>query len=321
MAQHIAYLAGIDISKDRLDVCVRRHDAVACAVANAADGWDDLVERLRAAGVGRVAMEATGSYHRGVMRALQQAGFIVLLLQPKQVRAYAMLRLRRAKTDRLDAALIADCAAALDDRARAPADRRFDALVEHLTYIDQLVDDMVRLKTRLEHIATARIRDALARRIATLQRQIAAERVLLGRAVRAHDDLGRKLDLVASIPGIGPVTALCLVVRMPELGTLGRAAAASLAGLAPFVHQSGRYKGETHIGGGRAPLRRALYMGALSAAFRHHAALAALYRRLVGRGKAPLCALIACARKLVVYADAVVARGTKWQPSPPVADA
>jgi transposase len=316
MAQIIAYLAGIDISKDRLDVHIRRRDPARLAVPNTPQGCGQLAEWLREQGVGRVAMEATGSYHRAAMRALQDAGFIVLLLQPKQVRGYAMLRLRRAKTDRLDAALIADCAAALDDRARAPADRRFDPLLEHLTYIDQLVADRVRLKTRTEHVASARIRRLLAQRIATLERQIAAERQLLERAVRGHADLARKLDLVASIPGIGPVTALCLVVRMPELGTLGRAAAASLAGLAPFVHQSGRFRGQTHIGGGRAPLRCALYMAALPAAFRHHGALMALYRRLVGRGKAPLCALLACARKLLVYADAVVARGTPWQPCP-----
>jgi transposase len=319
MAQIIAYLAGIDISKDRLDVYIRRRDATRLAVPNTPQGCDQLAEWLREQGVGRVAMEATGSYHRAAMRALEDAGFVVFLLQPKQVRAYAMLRLRRAKPDQLDAALIADCAAALDDRARAPADRRFDGLLEHLTYIDQLVADRVRLKTRSEHVTSTRLRRLLAQRIATLQRQIAAERQLLERALRMHADLGHKLDLVASIPGIGPVTALCLVVRMPELGTLGRAAAASLAGLAPFVHQSGRFKGETHIGGGRAPLRHALYMAALPAAFRHHGALMALYRRLVGRGKAPLCALLACARKLLVYADAVVARGTPWQSAPAAA--
>jgi len=316
MAQTIAYLAGIDISKDRLEVAVRKRD-IAFAVANSPDGWDELGERLRELGVGRAAMEATASYGRNVMRHLQQIGLTVLLLQPKQVKAFATMALRRAKTDRLDARLIADCAVALEHRAREPVEARFDVLAEHLTYIEQIEADAVRQKTRLEHVSERRIRSAIERSVAALTRLATAERMRLEATLRRHADLARRLDLVMSIPAIGPRTALTLIVRMPELGRLSREAVASLAGVAPFLHTSGRWKGETHIGGGRAQVRTALFMAAMAGAYRHNPSLMALRARLLAKGKPPLGAIIACARKLLIYANAVLARQTPWQAMPP----
>jgi transposase len=157
-----------------------------------------------------------------------------------------------------------------------------------------------------------RIRALIERQIRELGARIADERRRLEQAVRRHQDLGRRLDLLQSIPGIGRVIALCLVVRMPELGGLGRGAVASLAGLAPFVHQSGKYQGQTHIGGGRAAVRKALYMAAMSAS-RHHPELRLMYQRLVAAAKARIAALLACARKLLVQAEAVVAHDAPWQ--------
>jgi transposase len=318
MSQTIAYLAGIDIAKDTLEVAVRKSNA-AFTVANMPAGWDELGERLRECGVGRVAMEATASYGRGVMRHLQELGITVLLLQPKQVKAFAMMALRHAKTDRLDARLIADCAVALEDRAREPVEARFDALAEHLTYVEQLEADQVQQKTRLEHVGNARIRRAIARRIAQIARLAGAEKLLLTVMLRRHADLAHRFDLLTSIPAIGARTALTLVVRMPELGRLSREAVASLAGVAPFLHRSGRWKGETHIGGGRAQVRTALYMAALAGAYRWNPQLIALRTRLIANGKAPCSAIIACARKLLIYANTVLARQTPWQPMPPAA--
>ena len=132
------------------------------------------------------------------------------------------------------------------------------------------------------------------------------------RQLRAHDDLARRLDLVLSVPGIGERTALALVIRMPELGRVSREEAAALAGLAPFDDDSGTHKGQRHIAGGRGRLRRSLFAAALPAAFRWNKALVDLYARLTARGKAHNAALIACARKLLIYANTVVARGTPW---------
>jgi transposase len=318
MAQTIAFLAGIDISKDKLDVAIHKRD-IAFTAANTQDGWLELGERLRQLGVGRAALEATANYGRGVMRHLQQIGITTLLLQPKQVKAFAAMTLRRAKTDRLDARLIADCAVALEQRAREPVQARFDALAEHLTYIEQVEDDIIRQKTRLEHLADTRIRRRIERDIAALSRRAAAERLLLQTAVRRHADLAARLDLAMTIPAIGPRTALTLIVRMPELGTLSREAAASLAGVAPFLHTSGRWKGETHIGGGRAQVRKALFMAAMAGAYRWNPALKAVRIRLLGRGKPALSVIVACARKLLIYSNAVLARQTPWQDSPPAA--
>jgi transposase len=303
--------AGIDISKHKLDLAV--HGRADClTVGNDEAGWQRAAAWLRQAGVQRVGVEATGGYERGVMRYLQERGFSMVLLQPLQVRAFAKLQLQRAKNDRIDAGLIAACTFMLDAQGRTPPDPRFDPLCDQLTFIEQIEEDLARCRTRLEHIADKRLLRMVAGDIKRLQTRRAVELKRLIAALRDHSDLGRRFTLVLSIPGIGERTALALVLRMPELGEVTREAAAALAGLAPFVHQSGRRRGETHIGGGRARLRRSLFAAALPASFRWNPALRALYARLVARGKPHRSALVACARKLLIYANTVVQRGTPW---------
>jgi transposase len=302
--------AGIDTAKHTLDIAVH-----ACAarwkVANDAPGWRLLVRELARTGVVRVGIEATGGYERGVVLQLRAAGFMVVVLQPIQVRAYAKAHLRRAKNDRLDAVLIAACAAS----AAAPTiepDPRLQELAENLTFLEQIEEDMARFKTRLEHLHDQRQRRIVIADLARLKRRKVAEMRRVVSALRAHDDLARRLDLVLSVPGIGERTALALIIRMPELGRISREQAAALAGLAPFDDDSGKHKGQRHIAGGRARLRRSLYAAALPAAFRWNKALIDLYARLIARGKAHNAALVACARKLLLYANAVVERGTPW---------
>ena len=171
----------------------------------------------------------------------------------------------------------------LDADSRMPPDPRFDVLTEHLTCIEQTEEDIVLHKTRLEHITIARLRRQCVADIKRLQRRRAYELKRLAAALRQYDDLARRLDLVQSVPGIGERTAIALVVRMPELGQVSREEAASLVGLAPFVHQTGKRQGETHIGGGRSRLRRSLYAAALPAAFHWNPALKAFHQRLIGR--------------------------------------
>lgn len=314
MTQAIMTTAGIDTSKATLDIAI--HGCAGCRrVANTLPGWRALAAELAEAGVGRVGIEATGGYERGVVAHLRAAGFTVLVLQPIQVRAYARVRLRRAKSDALDAALIADCAANLDPPAIEP-DPRLADLAQHLTFVEQIEDDIARLKIRLEHVDDRRLRRLVDNDIARLKARRNAELRRIAARLRAHDDLAGRLALVLSIPGIGERTAIALVVRMPELGKISREQIAALAGLAPFDDDSGTHKGQRHIAGGRARLRRSLFAAALPAAFRWNKALIALYARLTGRGKPHTAALVACARKLLIYANTVVQRGTPWSEKP-----
>lgn len=311
MVKDIMRTAGIDTGKERLDVAIHA-GGDPFAVENTPAGWQSLAARLSQEGVQRVGIEASGSYERGIARHLQAAGFTVVVLQPLQVRAFARLQLRRAKSDRIDAVLIAACTHLLDPKETKAADPRLDGLCDQLTFIEQVEADIARLKTRLEHIRDQRLRDIVTADIENLKARRADELRRLIAALRSHADLARRFELVLSVPGIGERTALALVLRMPELGAVSREQAAALAGLAPFVQQSGRWTGETHIAGGRSRLRRSLYAAALPAAFRWNLALKALYRRLMGRGKAHAVALVACARKLLIFANTVVTRGTPW---------
>lgn len=304
--------AGIDTAKDKLDVAVRGTSSVR-TFENSPAGFKQLAEHLTALGVVRVGIEATGGYERGVTQHLRQAGLEVVVLQPLQVRAFAKMRLQRAKNDGIDAKLIAECTHLLDAHNKMPPDPRFDGFADHLTFIEQIEADIVRIQTRLEHVHDARLRRIYADDIKRLEKRATAERRGLEAAVRAHADLATRLDLVRSVPGIGAPTALAVVVRMPELGRVSREEAASIAGLAPFVRQSGTFAGQMHIGGGRGKLRRPLYQAALPAASRWNPALVALYDRLRARGRCHQAALVACARKLLIYANTVVARGTPWE--------
>jgi transposase len=310
MTQNIITTAGIDTSKATLDIAV--HGRVEhWQVANALPGWRALATKLAKAGVARVGIEASGGYERGVVRHLRAAGFTVLVLQPVQVRAYAKVCLRRAKNDALDAALIAACAANLD-LARTEPDPRLADLAGHLSFVEQIEEDLARFKTRLEHLDDQRLRRLITNDIARLKARRKVELRRISGRLRAHDDLALRLDLVLSVPGIGERTAVALIVRMPELGHVSREQAAALAGLAPFDNDSGKHKGQRHIAGGRARLRRSLFAAALPAAFRWNKALIALYSRLTGRGKPHKAALTACARKLIIYANTVVQRQTPW---------
>jgi len=304
-------VAGIDTAKDKLDVAICGQTQ-RLQVANSMRGWKQLRLELTKAGVERVGIEATGGYERGVVRHLQAAGFVVLVLQPVQVRAFARMHRQRAKNDALDAALIAACAIAIKPHEIGP-DQRLTALADSLTFVEQIEEDIARFKTRLEHIAEPRLKRMVLADIARLKVRRLAQLRLIAKQLRAHHDLAVRLDLVMSVPGIGERTALALIIRMPELGRISREQASALAGLAPFDDDSGKYKGQRHIAGGRARLRRSLYAAALPAAFRWNKALINLYSRLTAAGKAHNVAMVACARKLLIYANTVVARGTPWR--------
>lgn len=310
MTQDSMIVAGIDTAKDKLDIAIHGRKA-AWQVANGRAGWAALAVKLAEAGVGRVGIEASGGYERSVIAHLRTAGIPVLLMQPAQVRAYARAHLRRAKNDRLDAALIAACAAQLEAPAVAP-DPRLETLAGHLTFIEQTEEDIARAKVRREKTRDPRLCKLIQDDIARLKARRRDELRLIAQQLGAHNDLAGRLKLLLSVPGIGPRTAIAIVVRLPEIGRIDREQAAALAGLAPFDDDSGKRKGPRHIAGGRSRLRRSLYAAALPAAFRWNKALGLFYRRLIAAGKPHKLALVACARKLLTYANTVVQRGTPW---------
>jgi len=307
--------AGIDTGKHKLDAALNGCEE-RLQVGNIADGHVKLSIWLKRHGVERVGIEASGGYEQEVIAHLRRDGFVVVVFQPLQVRAYAKFLLQRAKNDKIDAKLIATCTAEVK-KIHAPPDPRLAPFAERLTLIEQLTDQIAGFKVRRASTRDARIRQIWKEKIADFGRLLRAELKELVAAIRVHRDLAERLDLIASVDGIGLRTAVVILVRMPEIGRITRATAAALAGVAPFDDDSGTLVGVRHIEGGRARLRESLYNAALAAAFHWNPQLITLYRRLIAAGKAHKVALIACARKLLIFVNTVVERGTPWVSTAP----
>lgn len=306
-------IAGIDVGKLRLDAAVHGlEDEI--TVDNTQVGVSELVAWLRAREVGRVGLEATGGYEREVRAALEAAGFEVVVHQPIEVRRFAQMKRWRAKTDRLDARLIA-AATAQVDTVRAAQDPRLTELAEWLTAYEQITDQAAQLKTFLEHVTLADVEQAIGAQIQAMTALKARLAAQILKTIKAHADLAARLRLLLSLPGFGPIVAATHVIRMPELGAMQRGQAASLIGVAPFARDSGRWKGQRFIGGGRSRPRRMLYLAAL-AAKRWDPDLKAFAERLLARGKPAKLVIVAIMRKLVEAANIVLSRGQPWTPHP-----
>jgi transposase len=306
--------AGIDTGKTKLDVAIRGVAKRWC-FDNAPHGHATLSALLREYHVERVGIEASGGYERAVVAELRRDGFVVIVFQPKQVWAYAQFRLQRAKNDNIDADLIAACTAATE-KIHAPPDPRLVPLADRQTLIDQIIDDIAKLKNRRESCRDEYFRQFWKEEITRLKKRERAELKELVAAIRQHDDLARRLDLIASVDGVGLPTAVAILVRMPEIGRVSREEVAALAGLAPYDDDSGGRTGDKHIAGGRERLRKTLYNVVLAAAYHWNAQLIAFKDRLLAAGKLHKVMRIACARKLLIYVNTVVARGTPWVSSP-----
>lgn len=315
MTKRSTICAGIDTGKRRLDVAIdgRREQL---QVDNTAEGHELLLAWLRQHRVKRVGIEASGGYEQPIVIELRRKRFVVVVFQPAQVRAYAKFQLQRAKNDKIDAALIASCTAAVRKIHAAP-DPRLLPFAELLTMIDQIGEDIACLKNRIESCRNAMIKKLWQEDIVRLEKREKAEFTILVALIRKHRDLANRLELIHSVDGIGLPTAVTILVRLPEIGDITREQATALAGLAPYDDDSGERVGARHIEGGRKRLRRALYTAALAASFRWNRQLIELYRRLTAAGKEHKRALVACARKMLIFANTVVARGTPWCDQPP----
>ncbi len=303
--------AGIDVSKEYLDVC---WSAETLRLGNDAQGWDDLAARLAASGVDLVVIEATGGYERGVVAALQAKGLAVARVNPRQARDFAKSLGLLAKTDRLDARGLRDFAEVL---GRHPQRSKFitpvrdaqrQVLAGMMTRRRQLVDMRVAESNRLDS-ASVRAAKSIASVIKVLDRQLAEIDKDIDRHMDEHFKAQR--DLLDSVKGVGAVTTLTLLSALPELGELGRKPIAKLVGIAPLANDSGYRKGARHIWGGRAEVRSALYMATLSAQ-RYNPVIKAFYQRLLATGKPKKVAMVACMRKLLTILNAMLRDKAVW---------
>ena len=306
-----AVVVGIDVSKDRLDVHVRPSGET-LSVERTAAGLDALCSRLRQIAPRIVALEATGGFETIATAALAAAGLPVVVVNPAQVRSFARALGRRAKTDPIDAAVIAHFAAATEIEVR-PLKDQATRLLGELVGRRRQITEMIRAEhNRARRITEPRLQKSIARLATALEKELAVLDADIDTAVRGSPLWRATEDLLTSVPGVGPVIARTLIAELPELGALDRKKLASLVGLAPYTRQSGRWKGLSRIGAGRSPVRTALFMGAMVAK-RFNPALKAFYERLLAAGKPKMVATIAVARKLLTILNAIIRDQRPWQ--------
>ena len=304
-------LIGIDVSKDRLDVAVRPSGEKFVVERNAA-GLERLVARLRELSPRLVVLEATGGFETVAAATLASAGLPVAIVNPAQIRAFAKALNQRAKTDPIDARVIAHFAEAAELEPRPLPDEQTQLLADLVGRRRQIIEMIGAERQREKRVTVPRLRKSIARLIKALEKELASLDTDIDEMVRGSPAWRAKEDLLASVPGIGPTIARTLIAELPELGRLGRKEIAALVGLAPFTRQSGRWRGKSFIAGGRSAVRAALFMGALVAK-KHNPVLKAFFDRLLAAGKPKMVALIAVARKLLVILNAILRDNRPWQ--------
>lgn len=306
-----AVFVGIDVSKDQLDVAV--HPAgEPFVVARNPQGLRDLVARLAPLAPATIALEATGGYETIVTASLAAAGLPVVVVNPAQIRAFANAINQRAKTDPLDARLIARFVAATRPPLRPLPDAQTQHLGELLVRRGQIIEMIGAERQRRQRLTERQTGRSVERLLVALNKELAKLDRHIDAAVRASPAWRAKEDLLVSVPGVGRIIARTLLAELPELGTLDRRRIAALAGLAPWTRRSGRWKGQSRIGGGRARARAALFMGAMVGA-RHNPVLKAFRDHLVADGKPRLAALLAAAHKLLTILNAILRDGVPWR--------
>jgi transposase len=310
-------VVGIDVAKAQVDVAVRGAMLEAQRFDNEVEGHSALAAALAPLGVALVVMEATGGYEAALACALQAAGLAVAVVNPKQARDFAKSMGKLAKTDRIDARMLADFAAVLVQRTdlanfiRPLANSEQQALAALVTRRRQLLTMLLGERQRLQ-LAMALVRPSIEAMIQAIRAQLDDVEAQMVTHVKEHF---AELDqLLQSASGIGPVASATILAELPELGRLNRREIAALVGVAPTANDSGTSRGRRHVQGGRFEIRRVLYMATLSAA-RHNPSIKAFYDRLLTAGKFPKVALVACMRKLLTMLNAMVRHNKPWDQS------
>jgi transposase len=302
---------GIDVSKEWCDAAVDGRSEVQRHSADE-QGLAELVSTMRAFHPKLIAMEASGGCEIPFLRALQAAGLPVAVVNPRQIRDFARAMNRLAKTDRIDAQVIARFAAMMQPSpAEIPGENQ-EKLKALQTRRQQVVDSLTQEKNRLTATRDRSMRRRIEQVIEVYQQQLTELNDELKQAVQADPKLQQQAELLTSVPGVGPATAHALLAEMPELGKLNRRQTASLAGLAPRNRDSGKFRGKRMISGGRRSVRRAVYMATLVAT-KHNPLIRAHYQRLLQQGKKKLVALIACMRKLLNILNSLLKTQQPWR--------
>ncbi|HEX6092043.1 MAG TPA: IS110 family transposase [Dongiaceae bacterium] len=302
---------GIDVAKARLDVHVRP-TGEAFTVARDGEGVASLVDRLRTLAPALVVMEATGGFETVVAAALAAAGLPLVVINPRQIRDFARATGQLAKTDALDAAVIALFAAQTRPEPRPLADEQTRLLGELVARRRQLIEMMSAERNRRIHLSRRSLIKALERHLAMLQKDLSEIEQEIDTTVRGTPIWREREELMTSVPGVGPTLARTILADVPEIGTLDRKQIAALIGVAPFNRDSGVFKGRRTTWGGRGKVRAALYMAALVAS-RHNPTLRNFYQRLLLSGKAKKLALTAVMRKLLTILNAMIRDKSPWQ--------
>jgi transposase len=308
-----AIYVGIDVSKEQLDVHARP-SGEAFAVSRNGKGLEELVERLRALAPTLIAVEATGGFETIVAAAVAGASLPLAVVNPAQVRHFARAIGKRAKTDPIDAAVIAHFAEAVKPEPRPIPDAEARLLGELVARRRQIIEMLVAERQREKRVDAVRVRKSLARHIAALEKELPVIDGDIDTMVRGSPVWREKENLLVSFPGVGGILARTFLAEMPELGSLRRRQVASLVGVAPYTRQSGHWRGKSMIGGGRAAARSAVYLAALSA-IRCNPVLRAFYQHLLAAGKPKMVALIAVARKILTILNAMLRDKKPWQPA------
>lgn len=311
-----AIYVGIDVSKARLDIAVHA-SSMAWTESHDGPGLARLVERLKALRPARVVVEASGGWERPVVVELAAAGLLVAVVNPKRVRDFARASGLVAKTDRIDARVLAHFAAALQPAPTVLPSEDARQLAELVARRRQVVEMHTAEHNRLGQAPT-RMRPRIQSHLDWLEAELATLHHDIHAFIQQHSDWQDNADRLDSVPGIGPVTASTLLAELPELGHLDPKRLAALVGLAPFNHDSGRRRGKRRIRGGRTAVRNVLYMATLSAT-RCNPVIRAFYQRLVRAGKEKKVALTACMHKLLTILNAMLRHHQAWRPVEAVA--
>lgn len=304
---------GIDVSKSRLDVYIHPVGEVFTVEQNS-EGLEALVKNLNAHDLAVIAIEATGGFEALAVAALAAASLPVVVVNPRQVYNFAKALGINAKTDPLDAFVIARFAAATNPEVRPLPDAQTLALADLLARRRQIVLMITAEKNRaLRNVGNAALQKSIGRILKALELELARLDDDIDKMVRGSPVWREKEDLLSSVPGVGKIVARTLLAEMPELGTLTNKQVSALSGLAPWTRQSGQWRGKSMIGGGRSVCRTILFMAALSAK-QHNPDLKAFAQRLLDAGKPKMVVLIAVARKLLTILNAIIRDETEWKP-------
>jgi transposase len=301
---------GVDVSKKRLDICIHNHNQ-SFSVENTLVGWGELRKQLLPYGVSEclVLAESTGGYEQAMVVALQKAKFSVAVVNPRRVREFARALGYAAKTDGIDAKVIAHFGSTVNPKPQEMFNEKAEEMKETVERRRQLSDMLTMEKNRL---ATARTTNkGIKKHIDYIEKQLKQMDDKLSKLVDTDKNLSDKKEQLCSVKGVGAVTATTLIAELPELGEVSHKEIAALVGVAPMNRDSGTMKGERHISGGRASVRKALYMATL-VGVRYNPVLKEHYEKLCGAGKKSKVALVACMRKLLTILNAMVKNKTSW---------